>query len=494
MAIKQRHQRYWLQVWVPEALRAAYGNRRHIERNLHTSDLKIAHQRAATVEGLLRAEFAELRQGGAGTGADLRRAYEATLAAASAGEYQVYIAPAHGEDADPVAAGIALEIERIAEKHQRAEPPPMIAARLAALQDASAKRSGTPVQRRPELELSFAEIVDLFMVQWRAAAGKKETNTEQQKLATFRLFQGFWGAEPMRSIGPADAARFHDAVRLLDPHWARKRGADKMSWSSLLREYGGRKRGLSAATVNRHVAALKALWDWARKRGHCEGDNPFEGFHTKLRAGVNVLPYAAWEPDELNILFDNPPKRQDLLEVMVVGLHSGMRLDEIASLTWGQIKKSGDVSFFQVVDAKTPAGNRQVPIHPALSWLTARTRKGETERVWPTFNPEGPGKKLGADAGRDFSRFKTARGFRSRAKAFHSFRKCVTRIMEQAAVHESEWAQIFGHERGFTYGVYNPEGITLQQKANIISLISYPNVRLPIMAPEAQLQRSKRRR
>jgi len=41
MAIKLRHQRYWLQVWVPEKLKAAYGDKRHVERNLYTSDRKV---------------------------------------------------------------------------------------------------------------------------------------------------------------------------------------------------------------------------------------------------------------------------------------------------------------------------------------------------------------------------------------------------------------------------------------------------------------------
>lgn len=482
MAIKLRHQRYWLQVWVPERLKTAYGNKRHVEQNLYTSDRKVAEQRAATVEGLLRAEFADRLKGEPGTAAGLRQTYEATFAAASAGEYRVSMPPIQGFDADPIGDGIGFELDRMADEHKDADLSPLVAAKVAGLQDASTKHNGKAVARRKEYEPSFADVADDFMKQWQATTGTKVTNTEQQKRATFKLFAGFWNDKSMRNIGPADAAAFHDAIRLLDPNWPRKASTAKLTWAALQKEFGGRKKGLSASTVNRHLAALKTLWDWARKRGHCAGDNPFEGFHTKLRAGVNVSPYVAWEAAELNILFKLPPKRQDLLEVILVGLHSGMRLDEIASLTWGQVRKADGVSFFQVVDAKTPAGNRQVPIHPALSWLTARPRGADTARVWPGFNPEGPGKKPGADAGRDFSRFKAARGFTSRSKAFHSFRKCVTRIMEQAGVPENDWAQVFGHERGFTYRVYNPDGITLARKAGMIALIAYPGVTLPVIA------------
>ena len=51
--------------------------------------------------------------------------------------------------------------------------------------------------------------------------------------------------------------------------------------------------------------------------------------------------------------------------------------------------------------------------------------------------------------------------------------------MERAGVPENEWAQVFGHERGFTYRVYNPDGIQLSRKAEIIALIAYPGVTIP---------------
>lgn len=333
-------------------------------------------------------------------------------------------------------------------------------------------------------DVRFSELADLFMRQWLAGRSNgKATNTEQQKRATFRLFGGFFHDRPIRQVRHADAANFFDEVRLLDPHWARSPDARKLTWQLLVGRHGGRDRGLSDATMNRHLQVLQELWLWAKKRGHCEGENPFEGFHKKLRAGVNVKPYLPWEDDELRRLLTPTPKRSDLLEVILVGMFTGMRLDEIASLTWSQIRSVSEadtvISYFQVEDAKTPAGNRKVPVHRDLQWLLSRKRGPDDARVWPTFNEEGPGSKPGADAGREFSRFKMSRGFHERSKAFHSFRKNVTRMMERAGVPENDWAQIFGHERGFTYRVYNPDGIDMVRRAEIIALISYPGIELP---------------
>lgn len=343
---------------------------------------------------------------------------------------------------------------------------------------------GVSEQGAPATDIPFAALVDRFMKQWLAARhGGKDTNTEQQKRATFRLFGGFFDDQPIRRVRHEDAANFFDTVRLFDPHWARSPAARELSWAELIERHGDRERGLSDATMNRHLQVLQELWLWSKKRGHCDGENPFEGFHKKLRAGVNVKPYVAWEDDELRQLLCPTPKRSDLLEVILVGMFTGMRLDEIASLTWSQVRQSSDggtiVHYFQVEDAKTPAGNRKVPVHADLAWLLSRPRGAPSDRLWPTFNEEGRGKKAGNDAGREFSRFKTDRGFVDRTKTFHSFRKNVTRMMERSGVPENDWAQIFGHERGFTYKVYNPDGIDMRQRADIIARISYPGIEVP---------------
>jgi integrase len=44
---------------------------------------------------------------------------------------------------------------------------------------------------------------------------------------------------------------------------------------------------------------------------------------------------------------------------------------------------------------------------------------------------------------------------------FHSLRKNVTMALERARVMQSEVALIIGHERGFTFGTYNPMGLDL---------------------------------
>ena len=332
--------------------------------------------------------------------------------------------------------------------------------------------------RRREFESSFRELADEFLKLWRTGHGLKETNTEQQKIATFDLFGGFWGAHPIRDVRKENAAAFVDALRQMDPLWARSPKAKAMTWDQLQKEFGGRRRGLSDATRNRHMATLQSYWEWAAERGHCEGNNPFKGFHVRLKDGKNVSGYLAWDREELEQLLAQPPKRQDVREIMLVAMFTGMRLDEIASLTRGQIRTESGIPFLRVLDAKTSAGIRNVPLHPRLSWLVDRAGGSPDERVWPTFNAEGPGKKAGADAGKEFSRFKLSRGFGERRKSFHSFRKNVVGQLEEAGVPQNETAQLVGHEKGFTYGKYGA-GVSLKRLAEIIAVVDYPDVDWP---------------
>lgn len=471
-SIRARYNRFEAKVRVPLAHRKDHEGREFLYLTLTAPSRKVAQIEADAWEAALRVQWAE-REGLAQEGrANLRRVYERTLTRATSGGFIVERA---GED--PLEAGIDYEIERIAEASPGDDDPaPVDAAKLAALNDARIVLAGQKVPVRKEFEPSFSQLTSDYMKFWKAQTGLKETNTEQQKNATFQLFAGYWQDRAIRHIGRADAARFMDALRHLDPAWARSAAARKMSWADLQRVYGDRPKGLSDATRNRHAATLGALWEWASEREYAEGRNPFSGHRARLRNGVNVKGYRPWEPDELKRLFHPGPKRTDLREIMLVALFTGMRLDEIAGLTWQRLCKIEGIHVFDIRDAKTPAGNRIVPVHPELKWLLDRGRGEPEARIWPTFNPEGPGKKAGADAGREFTRFKQALGFTDRASAFHSFRKNAVAQWEAASVPESEVAQIVGHEKqGFTFGTYGG-GVKLRRRYRIVCKLRYPEV------------------
>jgi integrase len=486
MSLKLRYRTWSAKIFVPEDVRRHFGGRTHIERSLGTSDRKEAEVAHKQLVAEIAARIHELRTGKA-PAVDLRAIYQRERMQAAEGEYQVFMAGA--DDQTPEELGIEFEIEKIADQFQGEgkEMPPHVEARLQALQDAFKELQGENPPVPQAYAMPFSEAAKGYLDTWERSATRREgSNTRQQKLATFHLWQGYWGDKPMAGIRQRDATGFQDVLRRLDPNWARTLQTRNMPWQQLMAKFGNHPKGLSQSSINRHMGALEQLWDWAKARGHCDGVNPFAGQRTRVKRGVNAQTYQAWETDELKRLLSNPPRRRDLHEIMLVAMFSGLRINEVAALTWGQLKEADGTPYFQIVEAKTEAGKRQVPVHARLQWLVERGKDKKDGRIWPTFNLEGPGKRPGADASKAFSDYKRSLGFQQRTKTFHSFRKNVTRIIERAGVPENQWAQVLGHERGFTYSVYNPDGLSIANKAAIIALLEYPELPDELLQPPGE--------
>lgn len=472
--VQRRHNKHRAKVRIPKPLQADYGGAEFLYRTIHTGDRRAAKAEANAWEAELRAIWAERLGHDTPALAVVRQVYERTRE-----EAKSWRADMPGEH--PVVAAIDLELDRMAEGAGERELTPIEQARLAALQDAAEEVRGRKAKPRRELEPSFSELAaEYIKTQRRDDDGS--TNRLSQLKATFRLFGSYWEDRPIREVSEADAAGYIDGLAMLDPSYARSPTARELSWRELQRTYGNSPRGLAAGTLNRHGQDLKALWAWARKRGYCEGDNPFDGNRKKLTRGRNVQGYLPWETGELKKLWTPAPGRSDLAEVMLVGMFTGMRINEIAALEWRDIREEAGVPVFDIREAKTLAGVRLVAIHPRLAWLLERDRGEPTARIWPTFNPEGPGKKPGADASREFSRYKASRGFTDRRKSFHSFRKNVVGQLERLGVPESEVAQLVGHEKpGFTFRTYGT-GAWVHRMAEIVAMIDYPGLALPTPA------------
>lgn len=304
-----------------------------------------------------------------------------------------------------------------------------------------------------------------------------QSNTYDQYASTLRLFSDYWDDKPLAKVRPRDGAHFRDVIATLDPSWGRSKKSSGLSFEQLLKKYGDSEEMLSAGTLNRHMRTLAMCWDWAKRREIVSSDNPFKGLTLKVASN----PYQPWSLDELRTISASPPKRQDLYEVFLVGLYSGMRVNEIAALTWENVRKEQDIWYFDITQAKSDAGVRQVPVHSSLGWLLLRPRGADTERLWPDFNPHKRGKakfRPGDDVSSKFGDYKRRLGFQSRLKSFHSLRKNVTKIAERKRIRINEWQEIIGHEKGLTFGKggYNPDGITLKMKQEAIEVISYPEV------------------
>ena len=98
------------------------------------------------------------------------------------------------------------------------------------------------------------------------------------------------------------------------------------------------------------------------------------------------------------------------------------------------------------------SSNREVPIHNELQDLIEELkRRSQDGYLLSGLSEDKDGKRSGT-IGKRFGRFKNQLDF-DRIYVFHSFRKTVVTLLEQAGISENLAADIVGHEKPrITYG------------------------------------------
>ena len=236
--------------------------------------------------------------------------------------------------------------------------------------------------------------------------------------------------------------------------------------------------GLSRKTVQRVLAPCRGYWSYLQDYGLVSGDaDPFRALVKNGKGGGGGR-HGRWLPfttADVVALLSAAEERKDgtLADLIRLGMWTGCRIEELCSLTAGQVH----VDHFEVVDAKTPAGRRKVPIHsklaPTLSKLKAKaTAKGADCYILPGLRATKHGERSAA-IGKRFGRLKDDLGH-SKRHVFHSIRKTVTTELENAGITENVTADILGHHKpSMTYGVYSG-GSRLEVLREAIEKLSYP--------------------
>jgi len=231
--------------------------------------------------------------------------------------------------------------------------------------------------------------------------------------------------------------------------------------------------GLTPKTVQRVLSALRGYWRYLQSVEVAgEDDEPFSKLDV-ARQNKRTEPRSArqpFEPDDVVKLLEAAIARGDenLADLIRLGMWTGCRIEELCSLKVEQVK--GD--HFVVEDAKTKAGWREVPIHRELAQTMARLVEGSNDGFvlsGLTVNKYGDRSN---GIGKRFGKLKSAMGFGSH-HVFHSLRKTVVTILENAGAPENVVADIVGHEKTtMTYGLYSG-GLSLAVKRETLAKLAY---------------------
>ncbi|HBM7345504.1 site-specific integrase [Klebsiella pneumoniae] len=234
-------------------------------------------------------------------------------------------------------------------------------------------------------------------------------------------------------------------------------------------------------TIQNYISALAQIWDLARNRYHdAPQDNPWRGHG--LESKSSKVSYEVFEPGELAKVFAALGDDEEMQNVTLIGMYSGMRLNEICSLRAANIREIDGVLCFEVTEGKTRSAARIIPVHSLITPLVLSLR----EKPYNGFLFYRASMIDRADGKR--STWHSQRFTRAKRKAlgeegterkvYHSLRHEVAQQLDRNQVPEDRIALLLGHERGSTesFKTYSKNAASPAELRQYIELIRYPEI------------------
>lgn len=202
-------------------------------------------------------------------------------------------------------------------------------------------------------------------------------------------------------------------------------------------EYLAGEKKNSARTIDGKVGYVKTLFNFAISQGYLIGKNPAEGKSLLTKKQKSSGGYLIFEIDEIKNIFSSEyfyeQKEQDpdYFYILLLGLITGCRVNELTSIAKDQIKTSEKNNrFFVIRDSKTSAGLREIPVPDKLFEIGFQdfiNKKVGSEPIFKYVNREGKGS--GNAVGKKFSRHLELLKINRGKLVFHSFRKFINNFL-----------------------------------------------------------------
>ena len=306
----------------------------------------------------------------------------------------------------------------------------------------------------------FSEVAQEYLKECITNAPK----TIDHKKTTYKLFESICGNLPLHKINKKTARLFKLKMLECPANITKANNIQDINWDNLPRN----NKKQSHVTVNNRIGAMTSLFTWAVNNDLIQ-NNPFSGLMIK-NAKQNAVKRPSFDQSSLNTLFNSPiytgnsgkTLKCRLIEgskiykdhiywIPLIGLYTGMRLNEICQLEKCDIKKQDDVWIFDLSQSnhkqlKTPSSRRSVPIHNQLLNL------GLLEYVEITKDgrlfKELPKRKDGTYSHKftkQFTIILTELKLKQGGLCFHSFRHTFIDGLRNAGVERSIIMRLVGH-------------------------------------------------
>ena len=316
------------------------------------------------------------------------------------------------------------------------------------------------------------------------------TKTEGEKRDALALMSELTGDKPLAHMTKTEAQNVKAALFKLPKNRRKNPKTRDLPLSEAL-EVSGVER-IAARTMNVYLGHMQSLFTWAVSNGYAS-ENIFSGLRIK-RTGRGVNDGRnAFSAEQLQLMFshltdaDSPMVKKDAHKwPTLIGLFTGMRLNEIAQLEVQDIELHDEVWCIHVTPdgdnmkrLKNSSSRRRVPVHDRLKasgfleFYEARKSVGHS-RLFPglTYSSQNG---YGRNAGRWFNeRFLPELGLSGQGLVFHCLRHTMITRLAQAGVEEPMVKALVGHSQtGVTFSTYFKEGFLPTQLREAINRFDF---------------------
>ena len=233
----------------------------------------------------------------------------------------------------------------------------------------------------------------------------------------------------------------------------------------------GAEQNLSLGTRSRMISAARVYWDYLEKNKGLTLPSPLHKVlppkpKKKTKAMIEAQRKAFRVSDYHKLLASCAD--DTLKDLITLAAYTGCRIEELCIL---KLENVSDDKI-EIVDAKSEAGWRTIPIHQHIAQTVSRLVPTSTDGYLLsglTFNKYGNRSNA---IGKSFGRLKKQVGY-GESYVFHSFRKGFATQLENANIPVNVSARLMGHEvQGQTFGNYS-DGLALKGLRDAINHVDW---------------------
>lgn len=335
---------------------------------------------------------------------------------------------------------------------------------LRAVLESRASMSALPLQLNGGTK-TVAEVIDLYC-QEQQARGAWTDKTEFELLGSYSTLKLLCGGAPLADFTRERATSVMMSLSSLPANAAKKPQYRDKSIPELLSMDIPAADRLNPRTVNKVMSRLSTALKWAVRAGHV-ASNAAEGLQISLKKVKANQDRDVYSQEELEAIYKKTlpwkhTKDFHRFWVPMIGMYSGLRVDEICQLYYEDVHQVDGVWVFDVnaeedKKTKTESSKRIVPVHSKLLEMGLLLIVSPTsERVFPQLPKRRDG--YSQDFSRWWGTWARKNITEEPRKVFHSLRHAVANRLKQAGVQETVISEVLGHtQQSLAMGRYGKD-------------------------------------